>query len=140
MALYLSDIDGTVAIMGGGRGPFDWARVGEDLPNVPVIRVLQALNRVGHTIIFISGRMAQCCELTNRWLEQNIGNWAEITAYHMRADGDFRPDQIVKREIHDRIVEEFGEPVMGVFDDRDKVVRMWRDMEITCFQVADGHF
>ena len=30
---WIVDIDGTVAIM-GDRSPFDWARVGEDLPNI----------------------------------------------------------------------------------------------------------
>ena len=30
--------------------------------------------------------------------------------------------------------------VMCVFDDRDKVVKMWRDNGLTCFQVAEGAF
>ena len=30
--------------------------------------------------------------------------------------------------------------VLGVFEDRDRVVKMWRDLGITCFQVAEGDF
>src|SRR5690606_13891893 len=34
--IYLCDLDGTVALM-NGRSPFDWGRVGEDLPNKHVV-------------------------------------------------------------------------------------------------------
>jgi hypothetical protein len=30
--------------------------------------------------------------------------------------------------------------IMCVFDDRDKVVNMWRRNGLTCLQVADGDF
>jgi hypothetical protein len=30
--------------------------------------------------------------------------------------------------------------VVAVFDDRDKVVKMWRKNGIPCFQVAEGNF
>ncbi|KAB1900519.1 5'-hydroxyl kinase, partial [Micromonospora sp. AMSO31t] len=30
--------------------------------------------------------------------------------------------------------------VVGVFDDRQQVVRMWRSLDLTVFQVAEGDF
>jgi hypothetical protein len=30
--------------------------------------------------------------------------------------------------------------VVAVFDDRDQVVRMWRSLGLTVFQVAEGNF
>ena len=30
--------------------------------------------------------------------------------------------------------------VVAVFDDRDKVVNMWREVGLTCMQVAPGNF
>ena len=30
--------------------------------------------------------------------------------------------------------------VVAVFDDRDKVVKMWREIGLTCMQVAPGNF
>jgi hypothetical protein len=33
-----------------------------------------------------------------------------------------------------------GEEILCVFDDRDKVVKMWRDNGITCMQVNYGDF
>jgi hypothetical protein len=30
--------------------------------------------------------------------------------------------------------------IKGVFDDRNQVVKMWREKGLTCFQVAEGNF
>ena len=57
----------------------------------------------------------------------------------MRDTGDGRPDNVVKLEIFDREVRERYN-VVGVFDDRNKVVSMWRSLGLTVFQVADGDF
>jgi hypothetical protein len=42
----------------------------------------------------------------------------------MRAEGDDRKDWIVKKEFYDEISKDYN--VLGVFDDRDQVVAMWR--------------
>ncbi len=47
----LVDIDGTVALM-AGRSPYDWGRVGSDLPNQPVIAAVRAMHAAGHAIVF----------------------------------------------------------------------------------------
>jgi hypothetical protein len=57
----------------------------------------------------------------------------------MRAAGDSRRDSIVKREIFDDRIRQVWH-VKGVLDDRDQVVRMWRDLGLTCVQVAPGDF
>ena len=58
----------------------------------------------------------------------------------MRAEGDFRPDEQVKRELYEtRVLPAFGHATY-VLDDRDKVVRMWRSLGLTVLQVADGNF
>jgi hypothetical protein len=46
---------------------------------------------------------------------------------------------VVKREIFDRSIRHVWQ-VRGVLDDRDQVVRMWRDLGLTCAQVAPGDF
>ena len=35
---------------------------------------------------------------------------------------------------------EDGERLIAVFEDRDRVVAMWRDAGVPCFQVAPGDF
>ena len=56
----------------------------------------------------------------------------------MRRKNDNRPDEIIKKEF---VVElNILDKIFLIFDDRDKVVRMWRSMSLTCFQVAEGFF
>jgi len=35
---------------------------------------------------------------------------------------------------------DWKDDVVAVFDDRDKVVNMWREIGLTCMQVAPGNF
>jgi hypothetical protein len=138
---WIVDIDGTLALR-GDRGPFDWRRVGEDAPNGPVIEVVRALSARSR-IVYMSGRMEECREQTLGWLHRHVCQ-SPLTCFHgplfMRADGDCRPDNVVKRELYETFIA--GEyDVAGVLDDRDKVVRMWREeLKLTCLQVAPGNF
>jgi len=134
--LYIFDIDGTLALM-NGRSPYDWSRAGEDLPNVPVIAVLRALLQQGHKAGFASGRKERARYPTELWLLANIVVLPHIEYLWMRADDDDRPDEVVKREIYVNHIEPFFE-IPGVFDDRNKIVAMWRSLGLTCFQVNDG--
>jgi predicted kinase len=132
----LVDLDGTVALM-NGRRPYDWDRVGEDLPNEPVINAVIALYTTGHRIIFMSGRDGICMDQTLMWLDTHIpfGNWD----LYMRPVGDMRKDSVVKAELFDTYVRDRFH-VKLVLDDRDQVVGLWRAMGISCFQVAEGNF
>lgn len=60
-------------------------------------------------------------------------------AVRMRAHGDFTPDQKLKKAWLDTARDQ-GRPPNLVFDDRQKVVDMWRTEGIPCFQVAPGDF
>lgn len=139
---YLVDIDGTVTRhhedTAGERGPFDWDRVHEDRPNEPVIQLLETLDDAGpFQFVFLSGRPEECREATEKWLVDHVGiEWGRL---FMRDTGDYRPDNVIKLEIFDREIRERYN-VVGVFDDRNKVVSMWRSLGLTVFQVADGDF
>ncbi|WIM95625.1 AAA family ATPase [Actinoplanes oblitus] len=134
--VVLVDIDGTVALM-TGRSPYDWSRVGEDAPNPAVIAAVRAMHAAGHAIVFCSGRDAVCREETEAWLELFVG--VPYEALFMRPEGDSRKDAVVKREIFDQEIRDRWR-VVGVFDDRRQVVRMWRALGLTVFQVAEGDF
>jgi len=58
---------------------------------------------------------------------------------YLRKDGDFRPDDITKKEIFEKVLTDGFKPQLA-FDDRDQVVSMWRDMGLPCFQVRGGKF
>jgi predicted kinase len=132
----LVDIDGTVALM-AGRGPYDWGRVGEDNPNHAVITAVRAMHAAGHAIIYCTGRDAASRDETEAWLELYVG--VPYEGLFMRAEGDSRKDAVVKREIFDSEIRDHWR-IIGVFDDRQQVVRMWRALGLTVFQVAEGDF
>lgn len=134
---YICDVDGTVALNTGTRSPYDWSRVGEDEPNVAVVRVLKRLEKKAR-IIFMSGRDEECRATTVTWLVGQMP-WLSTIDLFMRPQGDTRPDWVVKAELFDAHVRDQYN-VLGVFDDRDQVVRMWREMGLTVLQVADGNF
>jgi len=138
MKTWICDIDGTLALM-NGRGPFDWSRVGEDLPNEPVISVVKSFISSDYHIVYMSGRMEEARKQTELWLDVNVHGKYRGFPLFMRADGDYRPDMVVKKELYENHI--LGNyDVAGVIDDRDQVVKMWRDLGLTCFQVAEGNF
>lgn len=137
-AAYIVDIDGTVALNNGHRGHYDYdERVLNDEPNWPVIRVVRRLGTVSR-IVFVSGREDRCREWTMKWLMENFGFYY-APALFMRPTGDHRPDYVIKAEIFDAEIRD-NYNVLGVFDDRDRVVATWRKMGLTVFQVAPGDF
>lgn len=132
----LVDIDGTVAVM-GDRGPYDWHRVGEDAPHRAVIDAVRAMHAAGNAIVFCSGRDESSRAYTERWLDQHVG--VPYEGLFMRPYGDHRRDSIVKQELFESQIRRRWR-IVGVFDDRRHVVRMWRSLGLTVFQVAEGDY
>jgi hypothetical protein len=57
----------------------------------------------------------------------------------MRADKDHRADHIIKKEILDSFLAQ-GLDIAFTVDDRQQVVDMWRENNITCLQCDLGDF
>jgi predicted kinase len=131
---YIVDIDGTVALM-NGRGPYDYTQVLTDIANEKVLNVVLTLSSLAK-IIFVSGREAICQRDTILWLDKHCPFDYEL---FMRGEGDKRPDYIVKNEIFTTYIND-NYNVEAVFDDRDQVVKMWRDWGLAVFQVNWGDF
>tara|TARA_Y100000401_G_scaffold111328_1_gene109468 strand:- start:285 stop:827 length:543 start_codon:yes stop_codon:yes gene_type:complete len=155
-AAIICDIDGTVALMKGKRGPFEYEKAFEDEPNMPVIYMLLAarkyyeeMNDINVSIIFVSarenidleGRFADVEHLTIQWVMKYVVDAFEDdnVFFKFRKAGDHRKDAFVKFEIGKEIMKDYN--ILCVFDDRNQVVDMWRNgLQLTCFQVADGNF
>ncbi|MEU7317461.1 AAA family ATPase [Streptomyces sp. NPDC007083] len=138
-AAVMVDIDGTVALMDtgpGSRSPFDWARVGEDTPNRPVIEAVHAAQAAGMQVVFCSGRKDACRAETRAWLDTHVTVGGEL---FMRSSDDNRQDAIVKVELFDRHIRDRFD-VRYVLDDRKQVVSVWRALGLTVMQVAEGDF
>ncbi|MEU2664447.1 AAA family ATPase [Micromonospora sp. NPDC007220] len=134
--IVLVDIDGTVAL-NVSRSPYDMTRVAEDEPNPAVIAAVRAMHAAGYGVVFCSGRDATARAATEAWLARHVR--VPYLGLHLRAVGDSRKDSVVKREIYEREIADRYR-VVGVFDDRQQVVRMWRALGLTVFQVAEGDF
>lgn len=136
----ICDIDGTVALR-NNRSPFDYSKVCEDTFDPRMLEVLYTFIESGVKIIFITGRedMDNCRELTTKWLDKNIAYSESGWDLIMRSKGDHRSDTEVKKEIYDKYIKDKYN-VMCVFEDRDKVVKMWRDEGLLCNQVYYGDF
>lgn len=134
-SVVICDLDGTLALH-NGRGPFDYDKCDTDTINWPVSHVLHAMESMYASIVFMSGREDVARLKTQAWLDANgFQGWP----LYMRAAGDFRKDNVVKMELFDTHIRgKFN--VEFVLDDRDQVVKMWRDLGLTCLQVAYGNF
>lgn len=135
----LVDIDGTVAKR-EDRSPFDWRRVGIDIPRWPIINLVKSLQASGYTIIFLSGRDAVCRPETMAWLTHYFGWQPDDYQLYMRPQQDNRKDVDIKYELFEQYI--LGHYYVElVVDDRQQVVDMWRrQLGLTCVQVNYGDF
>lgn len=139
---YIFDIDGTLAKM-DGRSPYDYTKVWTDKANRDIANMFRLLHLVktasgltNNKMFALSGREDSCMEQTKLWANHNDIRWDKL---FMRKTGDNRDDAIIKKEIYEAEIK--GKyNVLMVFDDRNRVVDMWRSLGITCCQVDYGFF
>ena len=142
MVDIIFDIDGTIANLDHRLAyvrsqPKNWpafARgIKDDLPIPQTMHLLTTLAKAGNTIILCSGRNEKSRQDTIDWCRK-YDIWQHIADLYMRADGDYRSDDIVKEELLDEIISQGFDPHM-VFDDRPQVGRMWRKRGIFVLDV-----
>lgn len=148
--IVIFDLDGTLALchhrrhlVECEREKQDWDAFYEacdkDLPNEPIVALYEHYREVygSENVWIFSGRSSKVRQKTEDWLfKHTYLEWAPCMK--MRPEGDFTPDDKLKL----KWLEEIGgsDRIAIAFDDRDKVVNMWRSLGIVCCQVADGNF
>jgi len=152
--VVIFDLDGTLALIDDRRalatkpnGKMDWDtffdpdNIKLDLPNDPVIQMAQTLDAQGFKIVIFSGRSKATKDVTADWLDKHN---VPFHIMKMRPTGHpwaFMPDDKLKQGWLDDIFSgDQKNRILCVFDDRQKVVDMWRNNGLTCFQVAPGDF
>jgi len=137
------DMDGTLALNNTGRSFYDEAKAIDDEICIPVQLTIRAIQKLYETnnspfkIIIVSGRdEGRGRAATSQWLKNY---YIPHDLLLMRSSGDVRSDNIIKKEIYDTFIKG-NYNILFVLDDRDSVVAAWRDLGLTCFQVADGNF
>lgn len=143
----ICDLDGTLCLFekqdktaAHYRNPYDASTCGNDLVNQAVLKVLYSYSgydiALGREVIFVSGREDKYRMQTTEWLNKHgIFNYSLF----MRKSGDFRKDSVIKQEIYETYIKPNFD-IDFVLDDRDQVVKMWREQGLVCFQVAEGNF
>lgn len=129
----ISDLDGTLAINTSGRDFMDEELVELDSLNEPVANIVRNYNS---KVIIVTGRTEKCRKETENWLKINN---IKFDLLLMRKENDFRKDAIIKREIFDEYIRN-KYFIEYVTDDRDSVVKTWREIGLLCLQVYDGNF
>lgn len=139
------DIDGTIADCDHRRhfvtnGNKDWdsfkAETVNDKPIEHVCEMARMHVKTGDNVMFVSARNNSERAVT----KQQIKDWIGIDdpVLFMRPDGDFRPDEIFKRDILEflRQPDVLGKNPDVVYDDRNKVVDMWKNNGVNVVQVV----
>lgn len=122
------DLDDTVAIKASSRGPYEWAKVGEDSPIEDMIRLVNSLEP-SIVRIFLTGRSYECSEDTGEWINKHFIFNTEHPTYApvllMRDEKDFRPAPETKSALFEEFVR--GKyNVITVFDDDPRAINMYR--------------
>lgn len=123
------DVDGTLVDVTSVRHhvlerPKDFDAFHAGAETCPPIALTQSIlaDVVGAAdIIIVTARMRRWEASTRRWLDLHLtGRYVEL---HMRADGDYRPDFEVKRDILATIRETHD--VVFAIDDNPSVIALW---------------
>jgi phosphoserine phosphatase len=155
--LYIFDLDGTLAnaehrihhIDGDKKDwPAFFAACVDDSPIAAGIATMMALQRGGAECWIWTGRSDVVRKETNAWLARHgvmshtvwrrFGRSPE--RFLMRKAGDYRPDHVIKYEWLADLEPPERNRLTAVFEDRARVVQMWREAGVPCLQVAAGEF
>ena len=132
------DTDGTTAHH--NRSPYDYSRCYTDSVDPHMRMLLKIINEQGAydriNLIGMSGRPDTWRDMTEQWYRDNDIWYDE---FYMRRAGDNRNDTDVKQEMVDNHIRGKYNVLMW-FDDRDRVVRRIRKLNIKTAQVAYGDF
>jgi uncharacterized HAD superfamily protein len=148
MKAIIVDIDGTLAdithrahFVNNANGKKDWGSFNRtahrDALKTDVAKAVDLYYAAGIPVILVTGRFQAMSDATTKWLHKHN---VRYSALFMRPDGDYRSDHIIKEEIYLQQIKARGFEVIGAFDDRDRVVEMWRKLGLTCFQVQRGDY
>jgi len=151
------DLDGTLANIETRRklatkpdGKMNWdiffadKLIEHDEPNTPVIMMAQALKTSGYNIAILSGRSKSSKQVTTEWLKKHGVEYNILKMRPTSHPWKFMPDEELKlgwfNDLWANDESKSEHEVVCVFDDRQKVVDMWREIGLTCMQVAPGDF
>lgn len=145
MKQVIFDIDGTIANCDHRRhfvsnGNSDWNSFKKETVNDTPIEHVCEMAKIhvseGDNVMFVSARNNSEREVTKKQIKSWIG--ISNPVLFMRPDGDYRPDEVFKKDILEflRQPDVLGKNPDVVYDDRNKVVDMWKNNGVNVVQVV----
>jgi len=133
------DLDGTLAIFDGVRNGLDFSDVTKDKVNEVVKEVLIMYKRYDkrRKILIISGRpnTKEIYQQTLFWLKKNQIPFDKL----FLVDREGLPDAENKKFFYQtKIKNKYY--IDFILEDRNSVVKMWREIGLVCFQVAETNY
>lgn len=136
------DIDGTLCDDAHRKDyvKIDWqeyhSRAIGDPPFQLTCQIARNLKKEGYQILLLTGRDEKYRKDAERWMYQNDIKFDQL---YMRPDNDHIPSAVLKMRIYYNEIDPFYD-VSAVFEDRDKVVEMWRSIGLLCYQTQEGNY
>lgn len=109
----------------------------DDTPIDAIIDILACVRHNESDVWIWSGRMNTVSAETFRWLQDHHIRFDQLK---MRPAGDYTPDDQLKESWLKAMSPEDRARLVMTFDDRQRVVDMWRRNGVVCAQVAPGDF
>jgi hypothetical protein len=133
------DLDGTLAIFEGVRNGLDFSDVTKDKVNEVVKEVLMMYKKYDkkRKIIVISGRpnTKNVYQQSLFWLKKNKIPFDKL----FLVDREGLPDAENKKFFYQTKIKDKYQ-IDFVLEDRNSVVKMWREIGLVCFQVAETNY
>jgi predicted secreted acid phosphatase len=144
--LWIFDIDGTLAnnlhrikhLTQNTTKDWDafFAAQDKDEPYEAVMHLMNTLHKTGDKVIVITARDERFRAVTLRWLQQHCDYDFPDGDLFMRKSGDRTDDDKIKLDILNEYLSLFHPryKVMGVFEDRHRVIDAWREAGYYVFE------
>lgn len=141
--IVVGDIDGTIAdgthrqhLVNGEKK--DWKKYFslmhlDSARHVIIDEVIKCSLVTGSHVILVSARPEDYRKETIGWLHKYNVPYTHLI---MRPSNDSREDSIVKKEIYNKYLKHYN--IVKVFDDRPRVVRMWKELGLDVEDVGNG--
>jgi hypothetical protein len=157
MKYIVCDIDGTISKVGDRlkylqQDPPDWDKFYEacfeDEPIYPIIDLINLYlisnfnSGNQYNVVFCTGRRESCRGKTLKWLGRflfSFGSHDNPISIFMRPDNDHRHDTEIKPEL----LATAGitpENTAFIIEDRNSMVKKWRELGFVCIQPFEGDF
>lgn len=136
----LVDLDGTIALNLSGR-PFYGNGAAEGIENdIPISPVIDIVKRYPNTVIFLTGRenTNEIRNATLEWIKKQFGS-LDNKQLIMRQFGDSRNGAICKKELYETYIKG-NWYVDFVLEDSEKIVKMYRDLDLIVLQPNKNAF